>query len=302
MHACFSVEQFLAKPLQSYLGGPTYLVWCSASDLGGTIVWGEPNEDDVRVVTRAWEFDRTVAPGFCSLVDFTKLRRVEPSAFGVAMEFCRGRVASFDPAMKRRTAVIHPRGVLGAVVAGVFPLLEPQHPWRLFETEAAAFAWSGCDDPEGLRAQLEEIVARLMNLPPIVRRLRDWLPEHVVAATVGDAARALGHSRRSLQRALEYAGSGFREELARARLSEAARLLTETDLKVEAVACRVGYSHAQLTRIVRRALGKTPVELRRPSDPSIRRWDGSGAPREARRQPRGGRGRTRAESRRRAAP
>jgi AraC-like DNA-binding protein len=80
---------------------------------------------------------------------------------------------------------------------------------------------------------------------------------------VAAAARALGRSTRSLQRELRAAGTSFRAELARARADVAAELLADSELKLETVAARAGFtSPSHFSRFFRRRTGRPPSRSR----------------------------------------
>ncbi|MBX3269840.1 MAG: AraC family transcriptional regulator [Sandaracinaceae bacterium] len=77
-------------------------------------------------------------------------------------------------------------------------------------------------------------------------------------------ARALGTTSRTLQRELEARGRSYRELLEEVRRDVATTLLTESTLKLEAVAERAGYADARsFRRACLRWFGVTPGEYRR---------------------------------------
>ena len=82
--------------------------------------------------------------------------------------------------------------------------------------------------------------------------------------TVNDVVRAGGMSRRKLYTVFkQHFSMGIGEVLIKARINEAKRLLTESELKVHAVARESGFSSGeQLTRAFGRTLGKTPSTFR----------------------------------------
>jgi AraC-like DNA-binding protein len=90
---------------------------------------------------------------------------------------------------------------------------------------------------------------------------RDALEAEIATGTpdLKNVARRLTVAPRTLQRRLDHEGTSWRDELDRLRQARVDRLLKETELSVEAIAPRVGYSD--------------PRTLRR----SISRWYGHGA-------------------------
>jgi AraC-like DNA-binding protein len=70
-------------------------------------------------------------------------------------------------------------------------------------------------------------------------------------------------STRSLRRHLAAQGRSFREQLGQLRLEYAQAALAHTDLPIDEIARRLGYSQQSvLTRAVRRTLGASPSQLR----------------------------------------
>jgi AraC-like DNA-binding protein len=140
----------------------------------------------------------------------------------------------------------------------------PTYPWRIFDDDRAAFAWLGRDDAEAVRAQIAELAAPLAASPDVLRELRDFLARELRAPTLAGAARTVGASERSLQRALKAAGSSFRREVAQARVARAVELLEATDEKLESIARAVGFAALpQLSSMFRRLTGESPSALRR---------------------------------------
>ena len=83
-------------------------------------------------------------------------------------------------------------------------------------------------------------------------------------ADIVTLSHALGVSPRSLQRRLKSEGTSHRHLLARARARAAQLLLASSDLTIDAVAKRVGFSERRaFERAFRRWTGKTPASFRR---------------------------------------
>ena len=81
--------------------------------------------------------------------------------------------------------------------------------------------------------------------------------------SVAYVARAVATSPRQLQRALADSGTTFRAELLRVRMTEAARLLRETETPVREAGERVGYREpAQFAKTFKRFHGVSPSRYR----------------------------------------
>lgn len=93
----------------------------------------------------------------------------------------------------------------------------------------------------------------------------NYLREHFRESILLPAlAYAVKLSPRSLRTAIrEHIGHSVTDELTRLRLAEAARLLRETEMKLESVAHESGITSAKyLWEVFRPAFGQTPVEYR----------------------------------------
>lgn len=107
---------------------------------------------------------------------------------------------------------------------------------------------------------------------PAVRRALTFLQENFHRSIdVTATAAAAGLSRRQLERRFREAlGRTVLSEIHRLRVDAAMRLLAETELKVEAVATRAGFSSArQMGEVFRRTVGKAPSACRRQAQESI---------------------------------
>jgi len=82
---------------------------------------------------------------------------------------------------------------------------------------------------------------------------------------VADVARHCGVSRRTMERSfMQFLGMSPHEQLVRAKVARAKRLLAETDYPLDAVAAKSGLSHAAYLNVLfRREVGQTPGEYRR---------------------------------------
>lgn len=101
---------------------------------------------------------------------------------------------------------------------------------------------------------------------PSVRRALAFLQDHYTDPIgVSETAAAAGLSRRQLERRFRVAlGRTILSEIHRLRVDAAMKWLAETDLKIEAVATRSGFSSArQMAEVFRRTLGKPPSVCRR---------------------------------------
>nr|WSW64509.1 helix-turn-helix domain-containing protein [Streptomyces sp. NBC_00998] len=114
------------------------------------------------------------------------------------------------------------------------------------------------------------IPSHLARTDPTVSAFERWVRQHIdEPLRMADAARAVGASERTLQRAVDRVLGVSPLRFAQTiRLEQAAHLLRTTDLPTDAVARRVGYENAStLTTLLRQRLGTTPGRLRTPDTP-----------------------------------
>jgi AraC-like DNA-binding protein len=92
--------------------------------------------------------------------------------------------------------------------------------------------------------------------------LRELLRSRQGRVTIGEAARELAVSSRSLQRALASRGTTFRAEQLAARFRAACTLFQSTELKVASIAAHLGVSERALRELVHARAGVPPHEQR----------------------------------------
>ncbi|PWR19287.1 AraC family transcriptional regulator [Zavarzinia aquatilis] len=136
-----------------------------------------------------------------------------------------------------------------------------------------------------LRRHADDLVRERLSAEGMVAAVRRLLAARLAAGmslTAEAAAAALNTSLRSLQRALDAAGTSFTAERDRLRQGEAQRLLAAGTLTVEAIALRLGYAEAAVfVRAFRRWTGQSPARWRKASvsaSPSSASSSGAEAP------------------------
>lgn len=107
-------------------------------------------------------------------------------------------------------------------------------------------------------------LAELDNSPPLIRTLRELLRASPQAPpSLGELARAVCMSERSLRRRLEQAGSGYRRLLDELRAERAADLLRASEAPLAVVAQRLGFSDASnFGKAFKRWYGVSPDRFR----------------------------------------
>lgn len=85
-------------------------------------------------------------------------------------------------------------------------------------------------------------------------------------ADIEGLAQLLALGPRTIQRRLAEAGTSYRDIVARVRVARALELLGETDIPISEVSADLGYSApTHFARAIRRAIGRSPEEIRRVS-------------------------------------
>lgn len=265
MKLALQSHEFLRAPVGACIAGPTYLMWCAAPDLVGTIQWGTPEERDVHdmlaiadaILRSSW-----LAPAGCLLMDCSEIERVDPDVMVAVAASVRDLLPRWSPRILRH-AVVVPSDVRGILLSGALPMVAPSHAFQFSPNLDSALTFLGHAGGAEAHAAASEIANQVRGSSRLVSRLREVLLRDLVEASVDRSAMALGLSPRTLQRELARCGTSFSDELRRARVGVARDLLVTSDAKVESIAARVGFGSAsRMSVALRRELGATAGELR----------------------------------------
>ncbi len=234
------------------------------------LLWGRPTEAIAVALGRTLtlELDGRVAP-HASIFDCSRMEGAEPGAFRRLTEY----VAKHGHLLAKQVrclAIVRPAGLEGAIVAGAPEVVPLPYPAKVFHDAPAALAWLDSVGPRGAHAatdfapELDAMYAAATGTAPVVSALRLLLDAHLAGLALGDAARRLGVSDRSLQRKLAEAGTNFQAELADARIRAAKRMLVDTDAPLTTIALEVGCASLQhFSALFRKKTGQSPSAWRR---------------------------------------
>lgn len=250
------------NPIGRYLGcGSCFYFWADTT-LSGTVAWGSPSADDVRKLCSLYEVELTsVAPPHVSYVDLSRVEGIAAPAFAVMADYFKKNAKKLRGHVTKQ-ALIRPKGIAGAVVAGFYDLVVAEYPVRVFEDRSEALAY--LDYSPAVLRELEAIYEAAAGTGEITRRVREHVAADLRAATIRTAAKALAMSERTLQRRLKDEGTSFQSELHAAQVREAKRLLAETDTKLTAVALDVGCATQQhFSDLFKKLTGETPSAFRK---------------------------------------
>jgi AraC-like DNA-binding protein len=263
-----TVEELARAPVGRYVAGETFVHFCAAPTLWGVILWGRPELRHAMELGRSLvlELEPPAVP-HASIVDASRLDGGDGEAFRATDGYLR----RFGDALSKvvtRLALVRPRGMGGALVAGAYQVLPRPYPVAVFEDTRAAFDWLAPDRKPGWptdgAAWLTALHADAAGAPPELTRLRSFLDAHLTDATIDSAARALALSQRTLQRRLGDAGTTFQDQLADARIRAAKRMLAETDAPLTAIAYDVGCASLQhFSTLFRKRVRESPSAFRK---------------------------------------
>ncbi len=161
-----------------------------------------------------------------------------------------------------RLALVHSGGFWGATVAGMFNVVPPPGPLKLFTTRERALAWLRADAP----AELLPTRARISSnapIAPVVQRLRALVRQASGRLELEAAAVAMDRSSRSLQRELQREGTSFRREMPAARVEHSKERMLSSSLPITRIGLEVGFESSQhFSRVFREHTGLAPSEWR----------------------------------------
>jgi AraC-like DNA-binding protein len=265
-----SVEDYLLAPVDRYSISRSWLVFDCAELFGG-VFWGTLDAAAIHDLVpyldiTAWPHQRR-KPFY---LDMRLAEGFSPDVFALRGDLLASMRATVE--MLVRGAIVYTPGIVGAIVTGLHNIAPPPFPEEFFTDPIAALRWAGCEQPIPLLDEIDRLRREGVAPTALVRELRALL--EAVPATdestdvkrrlgLNEAARALGHSPRSLQRKLAQAGTSFQEELALGTVRRVQRLLLQPGTSVTTVALEVGCASSQhLCRLFRKVVGQTPTEWR----------------------------------------
>jgi AraC-like DNA-binding protein len=239
-----TLEELARDPVGRWVGGESFVHFCAAPTLWGVVLWGRPDREQAALLGRSLVLElRSPAQPHASVVDASRLEGGDPAAFGATDHYLarhQKKLASFVT----RLALIRPRGLHGALVAGAFEVLPRPYPVSVFDEVERALTWLGRERDWPAPRLVADLYREASGVSPVVGALRAFLDANL-HATIAEAAPALHLSSRTLQRKLGDAGTTFQDELAEARVRAAKRLLLDGDAPLTTIAFDVGCASLQ---------------------------------------------------------
>jgi AraC-like DNA-binding protein len=239
--------------------GPS-IVWCASNMLAGACMWGCAGPDETRAAIRVLDaYERVMAPSFTLILDARAVDGVNPDSLQLITTWMWDHRAALLERI-RIWSLIRPDPA-GFLLAGLLPAIANNQALQVDTDAEAVFERLLGPDGRAMAAQLDDVANRLRGVPRELLLVRELLAARL-DATIEDAARTLHASPRSVQRVLAKHGTSFHAEQLTARFQAARELLRTTDLKVAAIAARIGISERALAQLFRSKLKTTPTAWR----------------------------------------
>jgi AraC-like DNA-binding protein len=252
-------EQLGLKTHPHRFSTPAFTVWCMRKGLAGIFATNSQTVSDLKLVDAL--FHSLATRGLVNelLIDARGFG-AEP---GVFAHLESG--ATSWPALAqavRKVALVLPANWSSAWWVGSMALWVPSHV-RIQTFESVTLAAQALGEPPTLAHSLSELEDAVRSKSRVLPELQTLLRADPVM-NIDQAARKLGISARSLQRALQQSGETFVAIRDRVRAEVAAALLSQTDSKVDAVGASVGFqSRSHFISWFRRQVGHSPGAFRK---------------------------------------
>lgn len=270
-----SAAQFLEAPIGRFVRGRTFLAWCASETLSGGVSWGRATVEDVEQMIALHEVilrPPLVQGAARVLLDLRALEVVGLEVFSRYLVSVGPRVPRFARAISRQ-AIVVPDGLLGALVAGFYPLVaRPQPKHQLFRELEPAARYVGVDAP--LLTQVQALAAPEVEPVLWLAQVRLAVRAQLADAQVAEVAAALRTTPRTLQRRLAAAGTSFREVLDGARKDVVTDALRRGE-KQAVIARQLGMTESGLSDWLRERRAELqpapvahPLEVQQPTSPS----------------------------------
>lgn len=256
-----TLEAWLEAPAGRAFVGRSFVTFCPAPNLFGFALWGRPGRTDIEKLTRALLVELGPHAGpHCSLVDVRHVESVDAAAFEVLQRY----VQTHHQTLRERVtslALVRPAGLVGAVVAGFFAVLDSPYPTKDFDTVGAAGRWLGASAEHC--AAIEALVAEQSGHSPLLVELHACFDALGGKAPMATVARQLGLASRTLQRRLAEERTTFAREAMTHRLRAARARMLASDEPLTAIAIDCGFASLQhFSAAFRKAEGVSPAKWR----------------------------------------
>lgn len=260
-----TLDAFRTKPDGAYVAGASWLYFCADPSLYGFVLWEVPSESDMAALVRLMEDELVLRPPHAGYVDVRRLRVALSPSFGELAKFFASRADDLARAVTRG-AIVRGDGITAAIAAGFMATVPSTFSATTWTDPARALEELGVakDRAATLAEALDRAYEEAAGTPHVLGALQDWLENHLADPSLDDAARALAMASRTLQRRLSDADTSFLDEVGKARVRVAQRMMLASDVPVSNVALDVGCASPQhFASLFKRFVGETPTAWRK---------------------------------------
>lgn len=265
MIARTSLDAFRTKPEGTWVAGASWLYFCVDAGLFGFVLWEVPAERDMAALVRLMEEELTLRPPHAAYVDVRRLRVALAPSFAELAKFFAANAEELARAVTRG-AIVRGEGMIAAVAAGFLATVPSTFTATTWTEPAPALESLGVprDRAGALAEALDRAYGEAAGTPHVIGALADWLEEHLTDPSLDDAARALAMASRTLQRRLAEHETSFVDEIGKARVRVAQRMMLASDVPISNVALDVGCASPQhFASLFKKIVGETPTAWRK---------------------------------------
>lgn len=258
-------DAFRTKPEGGFVAGASWLYFCADRLLYGFVLWEVPSESDMAALVKLMEAELVLRPPHAAYVDVRRLRVALAPSFGELAKFFATRADDLARAVTRG-AIVRGDGMMAAVAAGFLATVPSTFSATTWTEPVDALVDLGVakDRAPSLAIALERAYEEAAGTPHVIGALSDWLEQHLDDPSLDDAARALAIASRTLQRRLSESGTSFLDEIGKARVRVAQRMMLASDVPVSNVALDVGCASPQhFASLFKKLVGETPTAWRK---------------------------------------
>jgi AraC-like DNA-binding protein len=260
-----TTEAFRTKPEGGFVAGASWLYFCAGPSLYGFVLWEVPSEADMAALVRLMEDELASRPPHAAYVDVRRLRVALAPSFGELATFFATRADDLARAVTRG-AIVRGDGITAAIAAGFLATVPSTFSATTWTEPSRALEDLGVakDRAAALAEALDRAYEEAAGTPHVLASLQDWLEGHLDDPSLDDAARALATASRTLQRRLSEADTSFLDEIGKARVRVAQRMMLASDVPISNVAMDVGCASPQhFASLFKKFVGETPTAWRR---------------------------------------
>lgn len=256
--------EYFDDPFGQYFLGNSFLAAAFRPDIFCLVAWGKIGHSDFLELA-----DLLSCPELKNhsarkqLVCHEGLEGVSTSAVMGFFNFMKKHPEYF--AGMSREALSRGPGLVGMISEGFYRTTPLPFPARAFSSRLQALEWLSPQLASGpILQELNTLCEKLATVAdPLLGHMRSTIIELGYDCDLSDVARSLGVSRRTLQRRMQKAGTGYEQEMTLLRIRSAKEQLFETEASIKSIAAALAYSSpGAFIAAFKRSEGITPTQWR----------------------------------------